>query len=88
MTLHLHGLGHFQPRNEISNRFLEDLDIGTNEEWIMERVGIGSSADLGGVAGAWVCNGPSTALATAWPLLLHSAWPTKSRPSLKSEARR
>lgn len=40
MSLHLHGLGHFQPRNEISNRFLEELDIGTNEEWIMERVGI------------------------------------------------
>jgi len=40
MTLHLHGLGHFHPENVITNRFLEDLDIGTSEEWILERVGI------------------------------------------------
>jgi len=40
VTLHLHGLGHFHPENEITNKFLEDLDIGTNDEWIMERVGI------------------------------------------------
>jgi 3-oxoacyl-[acyl-carrier-protein] synthase-3 len=38
--LYLHGLGHFHPDNVISNRFLEELDIGTNEEWIIERVGI------------------------------------------------
>ena len=42
MTLYLHGLGHFQPDNEITNRFLEELDIGTNDDWIMERVGIRS----------------------------------------------
>ena len=42
MTLHLHGLGHFHPTNEITNRFLEELDIGTSDEWIMERVGIRS----------------------------------------------
>jgi 3-oxoacyl-[acyl-carrier-protein] synthase-3 len=42
VTLYLHGLGHFHPDNEISNRFLEDLDIGTNEQWILERVGIRS----------------------------------------------
>ena len=42
MTLYLHGLGHFHPENEITNRFLEELDIGTDEEWIMERVGIRS----------------------------------------------
>jgi len=42
VTLHLHGLGHFQPDNEITNRFLEELDIGTNDDWIMERVGIRS----------------------------------------------
>jgi 3-oxoacyl-[acyl-carrier-protein] synthase-3 len=40
VTLHLHGLGHFHPENEITNRFLEELDIGTNNEWIVERVGI------------------------------------------------
>lgn len=42
MTLYLHGLGHFNPENEITNQFLTDLDIGTSEEWIMERVGIRS----------------------------------------------
>lgn len=42
MSLYLHGLGHFHPENEITNRFLEDLDIGTNEQWILDRVGIRS----------------------------------------------
>jgi len=42
VTLHLHGLGHFHPENEITNRFLEELDIGTSDEWILERVGIRS----------------------------------------------
>jgi 3-oxoacyl-[acyl-carrier-protein] synthase-3 len=40
--MYLHGLGHFHPENEITNQFLEDLDIGTNDEWILERVGIRS----------------------------------------------
>ena len=38
--LYIHGMGHFYPENKITNRFLEDLDIGTNEEWIVDRVGI------------------------------------------------
>ena len=38
--LYLHGMGHFHPENVITNQFLEDLDIGTNEDWIIERVGI------------------------------------------------
>jgi 3-oxoacyl-[acyl-carrier-protein] synthase-3 len=38
----LHGIGHCFPDNEISNQFLEELDIGTNDAWIMERVGIRS----------------------------------------------
>ncbi len=38
--LYLHALGHFHPENVIDNRFLEDLDIGTNNEWILDRVGI------------------------------------------------
>ncbi len=42
MTLHLHGLGHFHPDAEITNRFLEELDIGTDDEWILDRVGIRS----------------------------------------------
>jgi len=42
MTLHLNGIGHWNPDNEITNRFLEDLDIGTDDAWIIERVGIRS----------------------------------------------
>ncbi len=42
MTLYLHGIGHYHPPNQITNQFLEELDIGTNHEWIMERVGIQS----------------------------------------------
>lgn len=42
MTIHLHGIGHFHPDDEITNRFLEELDIGTTDQWIMERVGIRS----------------------------------------------
>jgi 3-oxoacyl-[acyl-carrier-protein] synthase III len=42
VTFYLHGLGHSHPDNEITNQFLEDLDIGTTDAWIMERVGIRS----------------------------------------------
>jgi len=42
MTLYLNGIGHFNPENEITNRFLEDLEIDTSDEWIVERVGIRS----------------------------------------------
>ena len=42
MSFFLHGLGHFHPKNVITNQFLEDLDIGTDEQWILERVGIHS----------------------------------------------
>jgi 3-oxoacyl-[acyl-carrier-protein] synthase-3 len=38
--LYLHGIGHFHPENVITNRFLEELEIGTDETWILERVGI------------------------------------------------
>ena len=40
--MNLLGLGHFHPENEVTNSFLESLDIGTNDAWIMERVGIRS----------------------------------------------
>ena len=46
MSLFLHGLGHFHPEVEITNRFLEDLDIGTTDAWILERVGIRSRRTL------------------------------------------
>jgi len=42
MSFFLHGLGHFHPENIITNKFLEELDIGTDEQWILERVGIHS----------------------------------------------
>lgn len=38
--LYLHAVGHFHPENVIDNALLEALDIGTNDEWIRERVGI------------------------------------------------
>lgn len=38
--IYIHGIGHFHPENIISNAFLEELDIGTDNQWIMERVGI------------------------------------------------
>jgi 3-oxoacyl-[acyl-carrier-protein] synthase-3 len=40
VSLYLHGLGHFHPEVEITNWFLEELDIGTTDAWILERVGI------------------------------------------------
>jgi len=38
--LFFHGFGHFHPENQIDNAFLESLDIGTNDKWIVDRVGI------------------------------------------------
>lgn len=38
--LYIHGMGHFHPENVIDNAFLEALDIGTDNQWIVERVGI------------------------------------------------
>lgn len=38
--IYLHGMGHFHPENIITNQFITDLDIGSDESWIMERVGI------------------------------------------------
>ena len=40
--LYLNGIGHFHPENVIDNSFLQSLDIGTDEAWILERVGIRS----------------------------------------------
>ena len=38
--IYLHGTGHFHPENVIDNRFLENLDIGCDTAWTLERVGI------------------------------------------------
>ena len=40
--LFIHGVGHFHPENVIDNAFLTSLHIGTDDAWIMERVGIRS----------------------------------------------
>lgn len=40
--LFIHGMGHFHPENRIDNAFLSSLNIGTDEEWILQRVGIRS----------------------------------------------
>ena len=42
MTLHVHSFGHFHPENAVTNKFLKELDIGTDDQWIQERVGIAS----------------------------------------------
>lgn len=34
------SMGHSHPTHEIDNQFLENLDIGTNAEWISEKIGI------------------------------------------------
>jgi 3-oxoacyl-[acyl-carrier-protein] synthase III len=38
--LYLHGMGHFHPPTVIDNDFLESLDIGVDQKWVLERVGI------------------------------------------------
>lgn len=38
--LFIHGIGHFHPNNVIDNQFLTDLNIDTNNQWIIDRVGI------------------------------------------------
>ena len=38
--LYVLGMGHFHPENVIDNAFLTNLEIGTNDEWIVERTGI------------------------------------------------
>ncbi|HEX5752587.1 MAG TPA: ketoacyl-ACP synthase III [Archangium sp.] len=36
----LHALGHFHPENLITNAFLQDIGLETDDAWIVERVGI------------------------------------------------
>jgi len=38
--LFLHAVAAFHPENVIDNAFLESLDIGVTEQWILDRVGI------------------------------------------------
>ncbi len=41
-SVFVHGVGHFHPENVIDNRFLSSLEIGSDEQWILDRVGIKS----------------------------------------------
>lgn len=34
------GMGYCHPTNVIDNKFIEALDVGTSEEWILEKIGI------------------------------------------------
>ena len=40
MTLHILGMGCFHPSTVITNQFIEDLNIGTNSQWILEKIGV------------------------------------------------
>jgi 3-oxoacyl-[acyl-carrier-protein] synthase-3 len=39
-SLHILGMGTCHPTTSINNHFLEELDIGTNAQWIEEKIGI------------------------------------------------
>ncbi len=41
-SVFVHGVGHFHPENVIDNSFLSSLEIGSDEQWILDRVGIKS----------------------------------------------
>jgi 3-oxoacyl-[acyl-carrier-protein] synthase-3 len=38
--MYLHAPGHYHPETIIDNQFLSSLDIGVDEEWVLQRVGI------------------------------------------------
>src|SRR5262249_1501921 len=42
LAMFLHSLGHFHPETIIDNAFFEELEIGTDNEWIVTRTGIRS----------------------------------------------
>lgn len=37
---YIHSLGHFHPETVLDNSFFNDLDIGSNADWVEERTGI------------------------------------------------
>jgi 3-oxoacyl-[acyl-carrier-protein] synthase-3 len=39
-SIFLHGAGHWHPDTRLDNAFLESLDLGTSDAWILQRVGI------------------------------------------------
>lgn len=40
MTVNILGMGYYHPKTVIDNKFLEELDVGTSSEWIIEKIGI------------------------------------------------
>src|SRR5438105_243291 len=38
--LYILSMGYSHPDTTINNRFMEDLEVGTNEEWILDKIGI------------------------------------------------
>jgi len=40
VSLDILGMGYSHPDTVIDNKFLEDLDVGTNSTWILEKIGI------------------------------------------------
>lgn len=36
------SMGHYHPKNDISNKFFEELDIGSDTNWVLDRTGIES----------------------------------------------
>src|SRR5262245_8489290 len=40
--MYLHALGHFHPETVITNAFLQELGLETDDTWILERVGVRS----------------------------------------------
>lgn len=38
--LYILGMGAHQPETLIDNKFIENLNVGTNEEWILDKIGI------------------------------------------------
>jgi 3-oxoacyl-[acyl-carrier-protein] synthase-3 len=38
--LYIHGMGHYHPENIIDNDFLTALNIGSDSQWVLDRVGI------------------------------------------------
>ena len=38
--LHILGMGACHPDTVVDNKFLEDLDVGTNAQWIEEKIGV------------------------------------------------
>jgi 3-oxoacyl-[acyl-carrier-protein] synthase-3 len=36
----IHGIGHWHPPTQLDNAFLESLDLGTTDAWVLQRVGI------------------------------------------------